>query len=243
MESWDHKVGGCSKSERTTNYPSILAPFVPSESAGGCSIPRTDLKLQNNNNNHKIKINKNPIFGPCPIHECCFLHLMASATQGKKLNKRPQSSNSDKPPKSKSKSKSSPMGPSRSAPPIYRKTSVVFSVLLILCVFGLLGVSSNMWRNLNSDAVSTPVYSIEVANEFPHDPAAFTQVALFGFGFSFSWKKFLFFLVNALNSIRWNCIWRRVFLLMQGLLYDGNGVLFESTGLYGRVGFWPPFKL
>ncbi|KAF3432934.1 hypothetical protein FNV43_RR24036 [Rhamnella rubrinervis] len=51
-----------------------------------------------------------------------------------------------------------------------------------------------MWRNFVSDAVSPAIYSIEVVNEFPHDPAAFTQ----------------------------------------GLLYDGNGILFESTGLYGQ---------
>nr|XP_048326548.1 glutaminyl-peptide cyclotransferase isoform X2 [Ziziphus jujuba var. spinosa] len=112
---------------------------------------------------------------------------MASKALRKRLNKR-----SDSKP---SPSNSSTM-PASWPPHLnnYRKTSVIFSVLLILSVFGLLGVSSNMWRNLKHDAVSTPVYSIEVVNEFPHDPQAFTQ----------------------------------------GLLYAGNDILFESTGLNRR---------
>lgn len=105
----------------------------------------------------------------CNLSACdpwVFLRFMASGTHRKKLNKRPNFS----------KPLNSPMASSRPAPPNYRKPSIYFLVLFIFCVFGLLGVSSNMWRNFNSDAVSLAIYSIEVVNEFPHDPAAFTQV-------------------------------------------------------------------
>ncbi|BFG23399.1 hypothetical protein CerSpe_096730 [Prunus speciosa] len=76
----------------------------------------------------------------------------------------------------------------------YRITSLIISVVLIVGVFILLGISSSIWSNVSFSAVSASIFSIEVVNEFPHDPNAFTQ----------------------------------------GLLYAGNDILFESTGLYGK---------
>lgn len=58
----------------------------------------------------------------------------------------------------------------------YRKTSLILSVVLIVGVFILLGISSNILINVS--AVSASIFSIEVVNEFPHDPNAFTQVIL-----------------------------------------------------------------
>lgn len=60
----------------------------------------------------------------------------------------------------------------------YRNTSLILSVVLIVGVFILLGISSNIWSNVSFSAVSTNIFSIEVVNEFPHDPNAFTQVIL-----------------------------------------------------------------
>ncbi|XP_024027541.1 glutaminyl-peptide cyclotransferase [Morus notabilis] len=89
---------------------------------------------------------------------------MASSSQShrKRLNKR-------------SSSNSYSSMASRPTPPNYRKISLTFSVFLIFCVVLTLGISSNMWNKLNSSSVSPTIYSIEVVNEFPHDPQAFTQ--------------------------------------------------------------------
>ncbi|ONI25405.1 hypothetical protein PRUPE_2G301200 [Prunus persica] len=59
----------------------------------------------------------------------------------------------------------------------YRKTSLILSVVLIVGVFILLGISSNILINVS--AVSASIFSIEVVNEFPHDPNAFTQGLLY----------------------------------------------------------------
>lgn len=70
----------------------------------------------------------------------------------------------------------SPMA-SRAKPWNHRKVSLIFFITLILGVVLLMGISSNMWRKFKYGASSLPtVYSIEVINEFPHDPGAFTQV-------------------------------------------------------------------
>ncbi|KAL6123187.1 hypothetical protein ACLB2K_075709 [Fragaria x ananassa] len=76
----------------------------------------------------------------------------------------------------------------------YKTTSLILLMFLILVPLALLGISSNTWSSVGYDASFNAVYSIQVVNQFPHDPNAFTQ----------------------------------------GLLYAGNGSLFESTGLYGR---------
>ncbi|KAL9237344.1 hypothetical protein vseg_011904 [Gypsophila vaccaria] len=69
---------------------------------------------------------------------------------------------------------------------------------MVFCVVVLLGVSSSTWfessrGDVGSDGLS-PVYTVEVVNEFPHDQYAYTQ----------------------------------------GLLYWGDDILYESTGLYGQ---------
>lgn len=64
-------------------------------------------------------------------------------------------------------------------PSYYRKTSLILFIFLILGVFVLLGISSNMWSTVGYGAISTGIYSIEVVNEFPHDPNAFTQGLLY----------------------------------------------------------------
>ncbi|MFS7969234.1 putative glutaminyl-peptide cyclotransferase [Helianthus anomalus] len=59
-----------------------------------------------------------------------------------------------------------------------RKTLILVSVLSAVAVIVL---SWNTWSSFRSDAVvSAQIYSIEVVNEFPHDPAAFTQGLLYG---------------------------------------------------------------
>ncbi|XP_037495339.1 glutaminyl-peptide cyclotransferase-like [Jatropha curcas] len=49
---------------------------------------------------------------------------------------------------------------------------------MALIVF-LLGISSIMWNTLESVDQSPKIYSIEVLNEFPHDPFAYTQGLLY----------------------------------------------------------------
>ncbi|CAK9176910.1 unnamed protein product [Ilex paraguariensis] len=63
---------------------------------------------------------------------------------------------------------------------IYRKISLILPVMLMVCVIGLLSISSNMWVNFGIEISSNQLYSIEVVNEFPHDPDAFTQGLLYG---------------------------------------------------------------
>ena len=50
---------------------------------------------------------------------------------------------------------------------------------MIFAAFFLLSISSNTFSAIGSDAVSPRNYVIEVVNEFPHDPKAFTQVERF----------------------------------------------------------------
>ncbi|XP_062076919.1 glutaminyl-peptide cyclotransferase-like [Humulus lupulus] len=61
----------------------------------------------------------------------------------------------------------------------FRRGSLIFAVFLMLCVVVPLGISSNMWTVPKYDAGSPTIYSIEVVNEFPHDPQAFTQGLLY----------------------------------------------------------------
>lgn len=62
----------------------------------------------------------------------------------------------------------------------YRKISLFAMVFLFFWVVIVLCISPNMWIGLGSDARLDQVYSIEVVNEFPHDPTAFTQGLLYG---------------------------------------------------------------
>jgi hypothetical protein len=90
---------------------------------------------------------------------------MATGSLRRRLNKR----SSDGRPQA-------PMASRPNFPSYYRKTSLILFIFLILGVFVLLGISSNMWSTVGYGAISTGIYSIEVVNEFPHDPNAFTQV-------------------------------------------------------------------
>ncbi|THG13372.1 hypothetical protein TEA_008225 [Camellia sinensis var. sinensis] len=90
------------------------------------------------------------------------------------------------------------------SPSYYRKIYVFVMVLLVVCVLTLLSISSSMWIVFGSNALSHQIYSVQVVNEFPHDPTAFTQRLML------------------------------VLACFQGLLYGGNDILFESTGLNGQ---------
>uniref|UniRef100_A0A5B6Z8K5 Putative glutaminyl-peptide cyclotransferase n=1 Tax=Davidia involucrata TaxID=16924 RepID=A0A5B6Z8K5_DAVIN len=70
--------------------------------------------------------------------------------------------------------------PSSSSPHNYRKFSVFISIVLIVCVTVLLRMSTDMWSVFGFNTHSNHLYSIEVVNEFPHDPKAFTQGLLYG---------------------------------------------------------------
>ncbi|KAL7583211.1 glutaminyl-peptide cyclotransferase [Lactuca sativa] len=72
----------------------------------------------------------------------------------------------------------SPMPISSNSPFRTRKIVFLVSVVSALAVIAL---SWNTWSSFRStDVVSEQIHSIEVVNEFPHDPAAFTQGLLYG---------------------------------------------------------------
>ncbi|XP_059445343.1 glutaminyl-peptide cyclotransferase isoform X2 [Corylus avellana] len=62
----------------------------------------------------------------------------------------------------------------------HKKSYLVVSVLLVISAVVLLGISSSLWSKFKSHDKSFPrIYTIEVVNEFPHDPHAFTQGLLY----------------------------------------------------------------
>ncbi|KAG5533802.1 hypothetical protein RHGRI_027857 [Rhododendron griersonianum] len=67
-----------------------------------------------------------------------------------------------------------------SSPSNYRKISLLAMVFLVVCVVVVLSISSSMWGGFGFDVPLDQFYSIEVVNEFPHDPRAFTQGLLYG---------------------------------------------------------------
>lgn len=87
-----------------------------------------------------------------------------------------------KPHKRSSPKEAQPLMPSGSSSSRsnYRKISLFAMVFLFFWVVIVLCISPNMWTGLGSDARLDQVYSIEVVNEFPHDPTAFTQGLLYG---------------------------------------------------------------
>ncbi|KAL9275070.1 Glutaminyl-peptide cyclotransferase-like protein, partial [Drosera capensis] len=102
---------------------------------------------------------------------------------GGSLRKKPQ------PPKSKRSvpnlsSSPSPMA-SRSPPalvPDHKRIFILVSISLIVCVIVLLSISSNTSSSklsFSGEEVSAEVYSVEVVNEYSHDPNAFTQGLLY----------------------------------------------------------------
>ncbi|CAK7338746.1 unnamed protein product [Dovyalis caffra] len=117
----------------------------------------------------------------------------------------------------------------------YKKVSVFVSVVMIFGVIFLLGISSNIW----SGVASVPkLYAVQVINEFHHDPSAFTQIGVvFLLGISLNiWISFAsvdhspkIYATRVLNEFPHD---PKAFT--QGLLYAGNGMLYESTGLYGK---------
>ncbi|CAI9768190.1 unnamed protein product [Fraxinus pennsylvanica] len=60
-----------------------------------------------------------------------------------------------------------------------RKFSLVIVAISILCVFVVLSISSNIRRVFGTKPTSDQIYAVEVVNEFPHDPNAFTQGLLY----------------------------------------------------------------
>ncbi|KAF8412200.1 hypothetical protein HHK36_000160 [Tetracentron sinense] len=69
---------------------------------------------------------------------------------------------------------------SRSSPFNYSRGSLIVSSLLVFCILLILYISSNNLKKSTFGIPSTQIYSIEVLNEFPHDPKAFTQGLLYG---------------------------------------------------------------
>ncbi|KAJ7974143.1 Glutaminyl-peptide cyclotransferase-like protein [Quillaja saponaria] len=65
------------------------------------------------------------------------------------------------------------MASSRRTTNNYSAISVIVPVSLIICVIGLMGISSIKWRSFKSRG------PYEVVNVFPHDPNAFTQGLLY----------------------------------------------------------------
>lgn len=106
-----------------------------------------------------------------------------------------------------------------------------------------LSISSN---SLGLEPSIDRIYDVQVVNEFPHDPDAFTQVFRLDFLLLFfinpQPKIHLFMCLfigfnnfaSTLFSDNYSSICTNSFGV-QGLLYAGNDALFESTGLYGHV--------
>ncbi|OIT19443.1 hypothetical protein A4A49_43578, partial [Nicotiana attenuata] len=57
----------------------------------------------------------------------------------------------------------------------YRKISVLVFLILVVCLIVFLNTSSTKEGVFQSDMPSNQLYTVEVINEFPHDPVAFTQ--------------------------------------------------------------------
>ncbi|XP_052207886.1 glutaminyl-peptide cyclotransferase isoform X2 [Diospyros lotus] len=93
---------------------------------------------------------------------------MASGSLRKKSNKR-----SDMKPHIPTLSAKTP-------PSKHRTIHILVTVVIVVCVLALfLGVSFNIWSVVESNPRSYRIYSVQVVNKFPHDPAAFTQGLLY----------------------------------------------------------------
>ncbi|KAB2016890.1 hypothetical protein ERO13_D08G109400v2 [Gossypium hirsutum] len=60
-----------------------------------------------------------------------------------------------------------------------RKVFALVSIILLVSVILVLGVSSATWNKVSSDHYSLQFYDFEIVNEFPHDSTAFTQGLLY----------------------------------------------------------------
>lgn len=80
---------------------------------------------------------------------------------------------------------------------------LISSTLLLTILFPL-SISSNTWSALLVDSQKEThqfpnIYSIEIINEYPHDPKAFTEVRFFSFKFFIFHLILLLFLFNNLG--------------------------------------------
>ncbi|XP_021663580.2 glutaminyl-peptide cyclotransferase isoform X2 [Hevea brasiliensis] len=71
------------------------------------------------------------------------------------------------------------MPPSQTSRFTFVKVPLFVLLVMALSVIALLGLSSIMWSALTSTYHSPKLYTIQVLNEFPHDPNAFTQGLLY----------------------------------------------------------------
>lgn len=107
---------------------------------------------------------------------------MASASARRRSNKRLNSNS--KPPKASMSPSASSSGPN------YRKFVMITSLSLIGSLTILFSISSISGNALVSKVQHSNVYTVEVINEFPHDPAAFTQVRIIQ-SLKFNWTSFV----------------------------------------------------
>ncbi|XP_037495368.1 glutaminyl-peptide cyclotransferase isoform X2 [Jatropha curcas] len=61
----------------------------------------------------------------------------------------------------------------------FRKLPRFVPLVMAFGIITLIGISSIMWSSLASGDLSSKIYTIQVLNEFPHDPNAFTQGLLY----------------------------------------------------------------
>ena len=87
-----------------------------------------------------------------------------------------------------------PSRPSHQSFLAHRTTALLLFISLIFFAVLVSGISLNVLRRSPKYEVQSPmIYSIEVVNEFPHDPRAFTQVSQFLSHFEFIIPFFFFF--------------------------------------------------
>lgn len=110
------------------------------------------------------------------------VYLMGSRSLKKKPSKR-SISQSDRPAPSPSSSSSSSSSSACMASNHFSRfrhynkgIPAVMLIFFFLCGFVLLCISSNMWIRFPGVDQSPSIYTVQVVNEFPHDPRAFTQV-------------------------------------------------------------------
>ncbi|KAK9724676.1 hypothetical protein RND81_05G091500 [Saponaria officinalis] len=63
--------------------------------------------------------------------------------------------------------------------PLYKWLTRLSVVLLLLSLFFLFGFSSNIWSASPPNSLNSPIYNVEIVNQFPHDHTAFTQGLLY----------------------------------------------------------------
>ncbi|CAI0546506.1 unnamed protein product [Linum tenue] len=74
---------------------------------------------------------------------------------------------------------SNPMPPSQTRGFSWNRGPVFVSVAMVFGVVFLLGISSIIWNSFAGVDATPKIYAIQVVNEYPHDPDAFTQGLLY----------------------------------------------------------------